>query len=101
MLLAASGGGNGGDGTTMDVCDAILLQYADIVDVRSSNDGNCTLAFDGGNIDGELPTLTMACGVCVGESNDGGERAATRAAAVAAVAAGRGGAEALAGGSNV
>jgi hypothetical protein len=49
FLLVVSGGGNS---TTMDVCNAILPWYADIVDVRSNNDGDRTPTFDGGNIDG-------------------------------------------------
>ncbi len=47
-----------------------------------------------------LPTLTMACGVRAGVSNNGGERAAIPAAAVAA-AVGRGGVEAPAGGNDL
>jgi hypothetical protein len=49
-LLAASGGGN--NGTTTDVCDAIHLRYADIVDVGSNDDGNRAPTIDRGNIDG-------------------------------------------------
>jgi hypothetical protein len=49
---AASGGGDGGNGMKADVCNAILLCYADVVDVRSNNDGNCAPAFNRGNIDG-------------------------------------------------
>ncbi len=44
--------------------------------------------------------MKMAGSACAGVSNDGKERSATPAAAVAAVA-GRGGAEAPAGGNNV
>jgi hypothetical protein len=54
-LLVASGGsdgGNGGNGTTMDIHDAILPWYANIVDVRSDNNGNCAPGIDRGNIDG-------------------------------------------------
>jgi hypothetical protein len=47
-LLAASGDGNGSNGTTMDVCDAILPQYADIINVGSDDDGECAPAIDGG-----------------------------------------------------
>ncbi len=32
-------------------CDAILPWYADVVNVKSDNDGNHAPAFDGGNID--------------------------------------------------
>jgi hypothetical protein len=39
-FLTAGGGSNGGDGTTTDVHDAILLHYADVVNVRSDNDCN-------------------------------------------------------------
>jgi hypothetical protein len=34
-LLKESDSGNGGNGTKTDVCDAILPQYADVVDIRS------------------------------------------------------------------
>jgi hypothetical protein len=50
-LSAASGSSNGGNGMTMDICHTILPWYADIINVRSNDDGNCALAFDGGNID--------------------------------------------------
>ncbi len=40
-----------GDGTTMDICDAILPPYTDILDVRSNGDGNRAPAFNRGNID--------------------------------------------------
>jgi hypothetical protein len=46
---AASGGSNG---TTGDVCNAILPQYADTIDVGSNNGGNHAPAIYGGNIDG-------------------------------------------------
>jgi hypothetical protein len=52
--LPASGGGNSGDGTTTDVRNAILPPYADVIDVRRDNDGDCIPAFDGGNIDGGI-----------------------------------------------
>ncbi len=100
MLLVASGSGNGGNGTTMDVCYAILLRYSGVVDVRSNNNGECAPAFNGSNIVGGLPTLTMACGVRTGVSNNSRERAAIPVAAVVAEA-GRGGLEAPAGGNNV
>jgi hypothetical protein len=37
---------------TTDICDAILPRYADAVDVGSNDDGDCTSAINGGNIDG-------------------------------------------------
>ncbi len=83
-LLAASGGGNGSNCMTMDVCNAILPRDADVINVGSNNDGNLAPAINEGNIDKGLPTLTLACGARAGFSNDGGERAATPAAAVAA-----------------
>jgi hypothetical protein len=49
---------------------------------------------------GGLPASKMACGARAGVRDDGGERAATPAAVVAA-AAGRGGVEAPAGGNNI
>ena len=97
--LAASGGSDGGDGATTDVRDAILPRYADIIDVGSEDDGNRAPVIDRGNIDGGLPTSTMACAAHEGFSNNGWERVVTPAAAT--VTAGRGGAEAPAGGNDV
>jgi hypothetical protein len=39
-LLVASGSGDHGNGTTADICDAILPRYTDAVDVRSNNHGD-------------------------------------------------------------
>jgi hypothetical protein len=50
-LFAASGSGDSSNGTTTDDCNAILLQYADIVDVGSNDNGNCAPTINGGNID--------------------------------------------------
>jgi hypothetical protein len=50
--LAASGGSDSGNSTTADFCNAILLQYADVADVRSDGNGNCTPTCNKGNIDG-------------------------------------------------
>ncbi len=88
------------DGTTMDVCNAILPRYADVVYVGSNDDGNRTPVINRGNIDGGLPTSTIACGTHEGVSDIGGERAATP---VGAAVAGIGGAEAeaLAGGNGI
>jgi hypothetical protein len=52
MLLVASSGGNGGNSMAIDIRDAILLWYADIVDVRSNDNGDRAPTFDGSNIDG-------------------------------------------------
>ncbi len=51
MLLVVSSGGNGSNGTTTNVCNAILPQYTDVVDVGSNNDCDCTPAIVGDNID--------------------------------------------------
>ncbi len=96
-----SGNNSSGNGMTMDVCNAILLWYADVInDVRDDNNDNCAPAFDGGNIDVGLLTSTVVCGTLAGVSNDRGERAATPAV-VGAAEAGREGGEAPAGGSKV
>jgi hypothetical protein len=50
-LSAVSDGGNDSNGTTMGVCNAILLRYADIVNVGSNDDGDCAPTIDRGNID--------------------------------------------------
>jgi hypothetical protein len=78
-LLVASDGGDGGNGTTTDVCHQPLTEAI---------------------LTGWLPTLIMACSARVGVSDIGWERATTLVAAVV-VAAGRGGAEAPVGGNNV
>ncbi len=52
MLLVASSSSDSGDGTTTNVCDAVLPWYAEVVDVKSNNDGNCAPTFNRGNIDG-------------------------------------------------
>ncbi len=49
VTLAAASIGR--DSTMMHVCNAILMRYADIVDARSNDDGNCSPAFNRGNID--------------------------------------------------
>jgi hypothetical protein len=46
---AMSGSGNG---MTMDICNANLSRCADVVNVKSDDDGNCAPALEGGNIDG-------------------------------------------------
>ncbi len=87
MSLASSGSSNGGDGTTSDILDAFLPWYADVVDVRSNNDGNSVPVFNRGNIDGGVANFDNGVRHKCGVSNNGGERGATQAAAV-----GRGGA---------
>ncbi len=51
MALTLSAARGSGDGMTMDIHNAILPWYAGVVDVRSNEDGECTPAFNGGNID--------------------------------------------------
>jgi hypothetical protein len=84
----------------MDIRKAILPRYADIVNVRSHNDGNRAPAFNGGNIDGGVANFDNGAWRPSGVSNNGGERAATPVVVIAA-AAGRGGMEAPAGGKNI
>jgi hypothetical protein len=88
-LLVASGSGNIGNGTTMDVCDAILLRYTNVVNVESNDDGNRAPAIDGGNIDGGVANFDNGMRRTCGGQQHGGERVATPAVAVAA-AVGRG-----------
>jgi hypothetical protein len=85
-LAAASGSSKDGNGMTTDVQDAILPWYAEVVNVRSNNNANCTPAFDRGNIDGGVADLDNGVGQAYGVSNNGGERAATLAVVVAAMA---------------
>jgi hypothetical protein len=46
----ASGVGNGGNGMTTDICDAILPRYANFINVGSNGNGDHAPAIDGGNI---------------------------------------------------
>jgi hypothetical protein len=61
-------------GTTSDFCDAILLQYADIVNVGSNNDGNCAPAINGGNIERGVANFNIGVqGACGGQQQWWGE----------------------------
>jgi hypothetical protein len=101
-IVGGKRGGNGGNCTTTDVHHAILLWYAEVIDIgRDNNDDRAPAApaINGGDIEGGgLPKSTMVCGVHGGISNNGGERAVIPAVVVAA---GRGGVDALAGGKDV
>jgi hypothetical protein len=64
----------------MDVHNAILLRYADVVNVGSNNIGDCAPAIDGGNIDRRATNFDN-CMWCTsgGVNNDSGERMTTLA----------------------
>ncbi len=50
ISVAASSGSKGSNNTTMDGCNAILLWYADVFDVRRDNNGNRASTFNRSNI---------------------------------------------------
>jgi hypothetical protein len=85
MSLTTSRGGNGSSGRKTDVCNAILLQYTDIVNDGATTMATMHLPSTEAILMGGLPMLTMACSAHARVSNNGGERAATMAAAVVAV----------------
>ncbi len=66
--LAASGGSNGRDGMTTNVCDAIPTLYADVVNVMSNDDGDRAPTFNEGNIVGGVVNFdnVLLC-VCGGQ----------------------------------
>jgi hypothetical protein len=73
-LVAARGGGKGSNGTTTDVCSAILPRYADVIDDRSDDDGNRAPTINGGNIAGGVTDFDngMPC-MCGGQKQWQGE----------------------------
>ncbi len=70
MTVMLSVGNGHSNGKTMDVCNPILVQYADVVNVRSNNDGNHAPAFDGGHIGGGVADKLIKNqeGVCATQS---------------------------------
>jgi hypothetical protein len=62
----------------MDICISILPLYADVINVRSNNDGNRSPAFDGGNIDGGVANFNNGvrcmCGITGGGGGGGSSK---------------------------